>query len=257
LIVYVPPANLQTVLDWDKAKFAGVNLKITADVITDMFNDTMQEATPQNKDTTETIGILEEVLKSRYNPTNRLLDLSNLGEDQLLKKNGFFQLGSTTSKMFPALMAVADKKFDSAQAKRDAITSVSLASNSLTSIAPVTTLSLTFPDLKNLTLEGNMIEDMKAMEGWKNRFRFLEQLVMIGNPIVNLPDYRQEMIRRYPRLVTLDNIPVDRPKIDPVAGPAQNPSTAVDAKGRVILPVPTKTNLTVDPKSLVMKFLEK
>lgn len=249
---------MQAVLDWDKAKFAGVNLRITADVITDLFNTTMAAATPQNSNTTATIGILEQVLEVRYKPETRLLDLSNLGEEPLLKANGFFELNSTTSKMFPALMAVADKKFASQQAKRDAVVSVSLANNSLSSISPVTTLSLTFPDIRNLTLEGNRIADMKSMEGWKNRFRFLEVLIMTGNPIVDLPDYRHEMIRRYPRLTLLDNTLVDRPKIEPVAGgPSQNPSTSVDAKGRPILPLPTKSDLTVDMNGWVMNFLAK
>jgi nuclear RNA export factor len=255
----VQPADLQKVLDWDKAKFAGVNIKITADVLTDMFNTTMEDVTPQNSNTKNTIAILEEVLRTRYNPQTKMLDLSNLGEDPLLKQNGFFMLGSTTSKMFPALMAVADKKFDSEQAKRDAIVTVSLANNALTSVSPVTMLSLTFPDIKHLSLAGNKLESMKSLEGWKNRFRLVETLSLAGNPIVNLPDYRQEMIRRYPKLTMLDDVPVDRPKIEEVAGPVQNPSTAVDDKGKAILPLPTKGNLIDDPtpNTLIMAFLQK
>jgi nuclear RNA export factor len=260
LIVYVPPAGVQSVLDWDKAKFAGINLKITSDTLeTFTFNHTMQDATPEDSDTSKTIAVLEEVLRNRYDPQTLTLDLSNLGEDALLKKNGFFQLGSTTSKMFPALMAVANKKFTSEQAKRDAIVSVSLANNMLTSVAPVTALSQTFPDIKNLALDGNRLADMKSVEGWKHRFRLLENLTFAGNPIVNLPDYRREMIRRYPRLTMLDGVPVDRPKIAAVAGPVQNPSTAVDEKGKAILPLPTKGSLVEDPtpNAFLMAFFQK
>ena len=230
---------MQSVLDWDKARFAGVNIKITADVMNDMFNTTMEEATPQSSSTVETIKILEEVLRTRYNPETKLLDLSKLGEDPLLQQNGFFQLNSTTSKMFPALMAVAEKKFDSPQQKRDLVHSVSLAHNALKSISPVTTLSITFPDLKNLSMEGNNIEDLKSLDGWRSRFRHLEQLIFTGNPVANLPAYRDEMIRRYPKLVMLDNIAVER---------------LPDGSDK-FLPLPIRANLMFDEHGIVMPFL--
>lgn len=230
---------MQSVLDWDKAKFAGVNIKITADVMNDMFNTAMEDATPQSSSTVETIKILEEVLRNRYNPEMKLLDLSKLAEDPLLQQNGFFQLNSTTSKMFPALMAVAEKKFDSPQQKRDLVHSVSLAHNALKLISPVTTLSITFPDLKNLSMEGNDIEDLKSLDGWRTRFRHLQQLIFTGNPVASLPNYREEMIRRYPKLVMLDNIAVERP---------------ADGSDES-LPMPVKENLMFDEHGIVMPFL--
>lgn len=230
---------MQSVLDWDKARFAGVNLKITADLMSDMFNTAMEDATPTSSSTAETIKILEEVLRNRYNPETKLLDLSKLGEDPLLQRNGFFQLNSTTSKMFPALMAVAEKKFDSPQQKREFVHSVSLAYNSLKLITPVTTLSITFPDLKNLSMEGNEIEDLKSLDGWKSRFRHLEQLIFTGNPVASLATYREEMIRRYPRLVMLDNIAVERP--------AENSDEC--------LLLPVRPNLMFDERGIVMPFL--
>lgn len=250
---------MQSVLDWDKAKFAGINLNITADVVNELFNTTMEDATPKNSNTTQTISVLEEVLRVRYNPETKLLDLSKLGDDPLLKLNGFFELGSTTSKMFPALMAVADKTFDTAQQKRDLIVSVSLAHNNLKTIGPVTTLSLTFPDIKNLSLEGNMIDELRGLDAWRTRFRSLEQLVLTGNAVASVSNYRNEIIRRYPRLIMLDNIQVERPQIgDPkhdVNRHNQNPSTAVDASGRPILPLQVKENLMVDANGIAMAFL--
>jgi nuclear RNA export factor len=248
------------VLDWDNVKFAGVNLTITADVITELFNEAMESATPQNSSTTETIKVLEEVLRTRYNPENKMLDLSKLGEDPLLRQNGFFELNSTTSKMFPALMSVADKKFDTAQQKRDAIHSVSLAFNNLKTITQVTTLSVTFPDLKNLSLEGNII-DLKGLEGWKNRFKGLEQLVLVGNPVTDTPGYREEIIRRYQKLVMLDNESVNRPQIQigdqggGGGGTVQKPNTVLDANGLPLLPLPIKGNLLVDTNGIAMQFL--
>lgn len=261
MIIYVPTTDLQTVLNWDKAKFAGVNIKITADVVTELFNTTIDDATPTNSSTRETINILEEVLRTRYNPETKMLDLTKLGQDPNLKLNGFFELNSTTSKMFPALMSIADKKFETAQQKRELIQSVDLSGNQLTSIAPVTTLSITFPDLKNLSLENNVLEDFKSIESWKNRFKTLEQLVMTGNPITNLPGYREEIIRRYPKLTMLDGVAVDRTHIQVGEDqnrilPVQNPSTAVDAAGRPVFPLSTKGNCQVgDDSAIVIQFL--
>jgi nuclear RNA export factor len=120
---------------------------------------------------------------------------------------------------------------------------------------------MTFPDLKNLSLEGNLIEDLKGLEGWRSRFRGLEQLILSGNPVTSLSNYKDEMIRRYPKLIMLDNVVVDRPQIQigdqnkSQTVPVQNPSTAVDANGRPILPLPVKGNLLVDHNGLAMSFL--
>lgn len=199
---------------------------------------------------------LEQVLVGRYNSETKFLDLSKLGEDELLKRNGFFELSSTTSKMFPALMQVAEKKFATAQQKRDTVHSVSLAYNSLKDIRAVSTLSVTFPDLKNLSLEGNMIEEWKPLDSWKNRFKNLEQLVLTGNPITSLPGYLEEACRRYPKLYMLDNIYVDpliRQKINKeIAGP---PIVGTDANGRPILPLKVKGKFIHDDQGVAMQFL--
>jgi nuclear RNA export factor len=262
MIVYVPASDMQKVLDWNMVEFSGVNLKITADMVEDIFNLSMKDATPRNSNLSETIKILDEVLRIRYNPEIKLLDLSHLGNDVLLKQNGFFELGSTTSKMFPALMSIADKKFTNNEQKRDWLHSVSLAGNNLKNIAPVTALSIVFPDLKNLSLDGNLIEDMKGLDGWRSRFRNLEQLILLGNPVVYAPGYKEEMLRRYPKLVMLDNVVIDRLQIQignqnapSRSQSAQRPVTATGLKGEPILPLTIKDNLLVDTNGLAMSFL--
>src|SRR5438105_1654534 len=70
---------------------------------------------------------LRGILSLRYNVEAKLLDLSALGEDPNLNQMGFFSGESTPEKMFRALMAVCDDIFKTAQAKRDAIASISLA----------------------------------------------------------------------------------------------------------------------------------
>jgi nuclear RNA export factor len=262
MVIYVPASDMQKVLDWNMVKFAGINLTITADVVNEMLNTAVEDATPCNSNLAETIKVLEEVLRIRYNPETKLLDLSNLGDDILLKRNGFFELGSTTSKMFPALMSVADKKFTNNEQKRDWLHSVSLAGNNLKNVMPVNSLSFTFPDLKNLSLEGNLIDDIKGLDGWRSRFRSLEQLILLGNPVANAPGYKEEMLRRYPKLVMLDNNVVDRSQIR-IQGtstpngsqPTNCPAVAIGPSGEPVLPLATKGNLLVDINGLAMSFL--
>ena len=206
----------------------------------------------------DTIQTLEGVLANRYNPGSKFLDLSRLGEDTLLKANGFFQLSSTTSKMFPALMQVAEKKFTTAQQKRDTVHSVSLAYNQLKDVRAVTSLSVTFPDLKNLSLEGNSIEDWKTLDNWRHRFRNLEQLVLSGNPITSQQGYTEEAYRRYPKLLMLDNVPVDPVIRQKVAAENAAPATVpIGPDGRPVLPHKVQSRFIQDDYGVGMKFLSR
>jgi nuclear RNA export factor len=115
--------------------------------------------------------------------------------------------GKTSSKLFPALMVVCDGLFDSWKAKRDAIVSVTLAGNALSNVTSVTTLAQTFPDLKNLDLSANNFTDLKGLESWRWKFRNLENLVLTGNPIeTQKPDYHAEILKWYPKLLTLNGV---------------------------------------------------
>lgn len=262
IIIWVQPAKVQTLLDWDNALFAGANLKITSDLGAKITDAVASQISAPSKNTVDTVKVLEQVLANRYNPESKFLDLSKLGEDPLLKQNGFFELGSTTSKMFPALMLVADKKFETAEQKRETVHSVSLAYNNLKSVAPVSTLAQTFPDLKNLSLEGNQIANMKAMDPWRIKFKQMEQLVLVGNPITEVEGYRTDFVKRYPKLMMLDNVVIERPAIQigdaaatpaaPVAAPAP---TTLDARGRAILPLQTKGNFIIDEQGIAMQFM--
>ncbi|KAH8148245.1 uncharacterized protein LAJ45_07697 [Morchella importuna] len=269
IILYVPLSKIGGILEWDNVQFASSHLRLTAPNLNNITssiesrsNAIISQAAPKSRDTVDTIKTLEQVLANRYNIEAKILDLSKLGEDPLLKQNGFFELSSTTSKMFPALMQIADKRFQTAQQKRDTVHSVSLAYNSLKDLRAVTTLSVTFPDLKNLSLQGNLIEGWQALDSWRNRFKNLEQLVLMGNPLTRQPDYKQEAMRRFPALVMLDNVPLDRPAIkigDEArrgAGPgASGMSGAVDEGGRPVMPLRTKGKFIQDDHGVAMGFL--
>lgn len=118
-----------------------------------------------------------------------------------------FSTTSRESKFFPALMKICDSIFTTAQAKEEAIVSVSLANNALTTLASVTTLSQTFPALKNLDLSNNKLKNLTALEGWRWKFRKLDQLILAGNPIeTEVPTYKDDIMKWYPSLTTLNTV---------------------------------------------------
>ena len=106
-------------------------------------------------------------------------------------------------------MKICDTIFVTAQAKEEAIVSVSLANNALTSLTSVTTLSQTFPALKNLDLSNNKLKNLTALEGWRWKFRKLDQLILTGNPIeTEVLTYKDEIMKWYPTLTTLNTIQI-------------------------------------------------
>ena len=110
-------------------------------------------------------------------------------------------------------MKICDSIFTTAHAKEEAILSVSLANNALTTIASVTTLSQTFPALKNLDLSNNKLKNLAAIEGWRWKFRKLEQLILTGNPIeTEVPAYKDDIMKWYPTLSTLNTVQVRSPE---------------------------------------------
>lgn len=164
---------------------------------------------PAKQETEDVKAMLKRVLETRYNFETKLLDLSALGNDEELKKKNVFSSQTTTAKIFPALMAVLDKCFDSEDEKHAAITSVSLASNELTDLTAVTSLSQTLHKLHNLDLSNNKLEKLSALQIWRRRFYQLQHLILSGNPIEqNEPEYAAEVTKWYPNLRMLNNIQV-------------------------------------------------
>ena len=127
-----------------------------------------------------------------------MLDLQNLKGDNLLNQAGLFASASTSSKMFPALMKVASQE-------NIQVESINLAMNNLVDVSGVTTLAQTFPYLKNLSLANNQISKVQAIQNyWRHKFPKLHELILTGNPIINEANYKEEVIKMFPRLVILD-----------------------------------------------------
>ncbi len=167
------------------------------------------------------------ILNRRYDSELKLLNLSSLGKDPELVEMGMFATVTTESKFFPALMKVCDLIFASAQQKRDAVVSVTLADNMLSDIKSVTSLAQTFPDLKNLDLSNNQIKDLRSIEGWRWKFRHLDHLVLTGNPIdASLPTHKDDLLKWYPALRFLNGTQV-----------RSDEAIAAVSKGRLPLPI--------------------
>ncbi|KAF2459987.1 hypothetical protein BDY21DRAFT_337075 [Lineolata rhizophorae] len=152
-----------------------------------------------------TSGSIRELLKNflerRYDRNAKLLNLSNLEQDPELTSLGMFNTASTQSKFFPALMKICDDVFTSADEKREFVQSVTLSGNHLSSIAPVSTLAPTFPDLKNLDLSTNNFTSIRGLQGWRHKFKYLDHLVVAPNPFTeNAVELQNELMKWYPRL---------------------------------------------------------
>ena len=195
-------------------------------------------------ETEDTIQTLKHFLFRRYNAEMKFLDLSALSKDSALLNLGMFETRSRESKFFPALMKVCDDQFPDAKSKEEAITSVSLADNALTSVLSVTTLAQTFPALKNLDLSSNQFKRLNALGGWRWKFRKLDHLILSGNPIeAELPTYQQDILRWYPLLTKFNNRQVRSPE-------------EVEAVLKCKLPIPVHPASFQDEASISENFVK-
>ncbi|KAL4942172.1 hypothetical protein BDV06DRAFT_212062 [Aspergillus oleicola] len=212
LIASIRPELLERMLQLSGFSFAGAPLTIekydqaTAPILEhSMATSTSNGASASTADTKSKMTT---ILGRRYYQQSKLLDLSKLATDPDLVAMGIFGTTSTESKFFPALMKVWELNFDNPGARREAVESVSLADNQLANITVVTTLSQTFPDLKNLDLSNNNFADAQALIGWRWKFRKLQFLDLSGNPFSADPIFKDTMLKWYPELRTLNNTQV-------------------------------------------------
>ena len=142
---------------------------------------------PQQTATVTNLKVrLRAMIKKRHNPDTKFLDLTTLAKDPEIENTGMFETKAREAKFFPALMAISEEIFPSGYKRKEAVMSVSLASNDLPSVTAVTTLAQTFPNIRNLDLSNNNLRDLKALEPWRRKFRYLEQLILKDNPIENV-----------------------------------------------------------------------
>jgi nuclear RNA export factor len=153
---------------------------------------------------------LKSMLDRRYNPETKLLDLSSLGvNDPEFAGTEMFETQSRKQKFVPALMKVCNEGFPNAQKKREAVVSISLASNALPDVSAITTIAQTFPEIINLDLSNNQIKNLAGLKAWSRRFKSLDHLILSGNPIeTTQPDYHKQITNWFRTLRTLNNVQV-------------------------------------------------
>ncbi|EPE07868.1 mrna export factor mex67 [Ophiostoma piceae UAMH 11346] len=166
-----------------------------------------------SQETLERKAQLQQVLGVRYDSPSQLLNLSALGEDPVLIGMGYLQDKERAEKTFKVLMTICDEIFPTADAKQKAVTSVSLANNNIDWVGQVYVLAETFPDIKHLDLSGNGFKQLKSLNRWRGRFRNLETLLMMGNPVeTEDANFKTELMQWFPKLMNLSNVQVRTPE---------------------------------------------
>ena len=228
LIISASPDDITQILKLNGFKFAGTSLSIEAHASSTPVPPVKDDAS-MSQEAKKTQDRIREILSTRYDGNLKLLNLSGLGQDRGLVQMGMFDAKNRISKLFPVLMVVCDRLFSSAEEKRNAIVSVTLTDNDLDTISNITTLAQTFPDLQNLDLSRNRIADLRALEGWRWKFRSLKNLKISGNPLEDIvPNYALEIAKWFPTLQVLNDVQIRSPA-----------ETAVQIRGNdQVLPIP-------------------
>lgn len=176
--------DAQTLVSFSGLRFAGQPLKFR-----------VQESTSLN-----TREILENFLKSRYDPNTQFLNFSGVQNDPALQSIGFFRTTSTAARFFPALMKVAELL------KLEVI-SADISGNNISDLDWISDLPRTFPRLRNLSLQNNKLGSSKPFETWKKKLVFLRELLIEGNPFmtrVQPAELKSHFRRIFPRLIVLN-----------------------------------------------------
>ncbi|TID17544.1 mrna export factor mex67 [Venturia nashicola] len=162
--------------------------------------------------TPEITANIEAALTRRYNQETKILDLSDLGQDADLKRAEFHGLTeSHGTKFFKCIMKVCDSFFKTREDKENLIAGIMLGNNGLKDLTPITgylSLDRTFPDLKAVDLSGNQISKVEDLSRWKYKFKRLEHIVLIGNPIESDLKLARSLVQQFPALVTINNLPI-------------------------------------------------
>lgn len=208
LVVFVRPDLADRMLRLHDNIFAGVHIIVEPydPSSTAALDRQLGTATGTSPSTADTKAKMTMILSKRYYPDTKLLDLSKLSSDPDLVAMGIFNQTSTESKFFPALMKVWEMGFTDSTQRREAVQSISLAHNQLTNVTTVTTLAQTFPDIKNLDLSHNNLKDYRSMTAWRWKFRNLEFLDLTDNPFSAEPNFKETMMKWFPKLQTLNNV---------------------------------------------------
>ena len=205
LFITVRPEDTNKITRLNGASFAGAPLFISISGATDAVQQSAECDTPR------TTNLLRDLIDRRYDGEGKLLDLSALSSDpvdnSLTLLDGDSQ--SRRSRFFPALMKVCEEIFPTREERNNAVISVTLANNDLSSVDMVTTLAKTFSSIQNLDLSNNKLQDLEALHAWRWSFPHLKTLRLAGNPLEReIPANMGNIKKWYADLIVLDDTQV-------------------------------------------------
>lgn len=246
--------------------------------------------------TQNVISLIKRFLESRWNPQAKFLNLevrtlqdfrklsrprSTLTDPRLLPTSP-----SQNMRADPILQAEGVKPPGSAGAAKELgnviwklcsetfpdVVTISLANNGFRNLGPVSSLPAYFPNLQNLSLEGNDLKWTKDLDTYasrKTKLVNLKELLLTGNPVHanaiaagNEEGYRREVLSKFRHLTMLDQKPVTETEAGFANLPSSAKSKKVDADAAQVplrnFPVPNKPGFVdAEAGAIMPNFLSK
>lgn len=188
-------------------KFAGQTLYIKR--ASNTTNNTSTVSAPKTQGVMVTA--LKGILSTRYNMNAKMLDLTNLINEQSVIQNKFMSTNAMGTKFFAALLTIASKE-------KLEIESINLSMNNLDNHTNwIHELALIYPNVKNMALGNNKISKPDVFNNVKTKFTMIRELILQGNPICQDPAALTKVVSMFPRLIIIDSTQVrDEQKLNSI-----------------------------------------
>ncbi|KAJ3995862.1 hypothetical protein F5050DRAFT_1799946 [Lentinula boryana] len=199
-----------------------------------------------NRTTIKGVEPWRRLIQKRWHPDTALLDLSNMIEDDIVKKFNLSPPGHGGSSRDAAVV------FKLARELKPQVQSLNLAKNHLSG-QHLSLLSHYLPGLANLSLQDNDLKsyrDLDFVSGRKDKLVGLKELLLAGNPLReemikrDVEQFKNEVSRRFPSLMTLDGQPIAQISFD-VSREPNKPTTTVPEPFSTTFPVEMSGSLIV------------
>uniref|UniRef100_V5EB83 mRNA export factor MEX67 n=2 Tax=Kalmanozyma brasiliensis (strain GHG001) TaxID=1365824 RepID=V5EB83_KALBG len=217
--------------------------------------------------TQNVISLVKRFLHSRWNPQAKFLNLENMRADPILEAEGIKPpgVGGSPRELGNVIWKICSETYP------DVIT-ISLANNGFRSLGPVSSLPAFFPNLQNLSLEGNELKwtkDLDVFASRRSKLTNLKELLLTGNPVHasaiaagNEEGYRREVLSKFSTLTLLDQKPVTPTESGFANLPSSVKSKKVDADAAQVplrnFPVPNKPGfIDAEAGAIMPNFLSK
>lgn len=152
---------------------------------------------------------LIDLIRKRYNPNDKFLNLGSLSKDPDIHAAGLNT--STADKVFAAIFVLCEQRiFETKEKRAEMVETISFKGNGLASLKEILPAASTFVMTKNLDLSDNKFSHIRDLTWWKKRFPRLEQIILSGNP-VDSPQTKEEVKTWYRNLKTYNMQPLDAP----------------------------------------------